>query len=381
VGGKSTGDDFIAHPIAIWGCDRLGYPGASPMRVFSPSEAVMPAIERTRRFLFQSFDLVTYLKLTAVACISEGFSANFNFSSHIHPSTGDVVPSLLSLSDEFLVLLVIAIVAAILAGLFFFYLVNRLRFAFFHCLLQQTTEIRPGWSLHRAQAERLFEAGLIIWAIFLVLATIVVVPFILEFWRVFQSVKSGAHFDLRGFILLVLPFIGIVALLCLIAGTVDVVVHDFILPHMALDDATFREAWRAARAHIGREKGSFFFYLLMRLVLPVIAMLILLISAGIPLIGAFGILMLCAAGFRSLFDGSTLLSSVFGVFFEILFGFVGLIVGLSVAFGLGGPVATWVRNYALLFYGGRYQALGDILSPPPSLPPTPSVDAGVPKIA
>lgn len=351
------------------------------MRAFSPSEAVMPAIERTRRYLFQSFDLVTYLKLTAVACITEGFSANFNFSSHIHPPTGDIVSSLLGLSDELLVLLAIAIVVAILAGLFVFYFVNRLRFAFFHCLLQQTTEIRPGLRLYRAQAERLFEAGLIIWAIFLVLATVVVVPFILEFWRVFQSVKSGVPFDLHGFVLLVLPFIGVVVLLCLLAETVDVVLHDFILPHMALDDASFSDAWRAARARIGREKGTFCIYFFLRVVLPVITMIGLLISAGIPLIGAFGILMLCAAGFRSLFDGSTLLSLVFGVFFEVLFSLVGLAVGLFVAFGLGGPLATWVRNYALLFYGGRYQALGDILAPPtPPKPPSP-VDAGAPKIA
>jgi hypothetical protein len=31
---------------------------------------------------------------------------------------------------------------------------------------------------------------------------------------------------------------------------------------------------------------------------------------------------------------------------------------------LGGPLSTAAREYALLFYGGRYQALGDLLSPP-----------------
>jgi hypothetical protein len=38
-------------------------------------------------------------------------------------------------------------------------------------------------------------------------------------------------------------------------------------------------------------------------------------------------------------------------------------------------VSTAVREYALLFYGGRYQALGDIL-----YPPTPAA-IGAPKFA
>ena len=42
---------------------------------------------------------------------------------------------------------------------------------------------------------------------------------------------------------------------------------------------------------------------------------------------------------------------------------------------LGGPLSTGIREYALMFYGGRYQALGDILSPPPAPRP------GEPQIA
>jgi hypothetical protein len=33
---------------------------------------------------------------------------------------------------------------------------------------------------------------------------------------------------------------------------------------------------------------------------------------------------------------------------------------------LGGPLSTGLREYALIFYGGRYQALGNILYPPPA---------------
>ena len=40
------------------------------MRAFSASQAVSPAIERTKRYLFGEFEFTTYLKLAAVACIS-----------------------------------------------------------------------------------------------------------------------------------------------------------------------------------------------------------------------------------------------------------------------------------------------------------------------
>jgi hypothetical protein len=57
---------------------------------------------------------------------------------------------------------------------------------------------------------------------------------------------------------------------------------------------------------------------------------------------------------------------VFHTVFQILFTVLGVAVGLIVEFGLGGPVATWVRSYALLYYGGRYKVLGEQLSHPPA---------------
>ena len=53
------------------------------MNVFSATQAISPAIDRTKRYLFHPFKLGTYLKLSLVACLTEGgssgFNSNFNF--------------------------------------------------------------------------------------------------------------------------------------------------------------------------------------------------------------------------------------------------------------------------------------------------------------
>jgi hypothetical protein len=75
---------------------------------------------------------------------------------------------------------------------------------------------------------------------------------------------SGIALDSRSFFLLVL------------AGVVtDLILRDWILPHFALDNATAGEAWSRVWARIMAEKRQFFVYALLRVVLPLIAMVAL----------------------------------------------------------------------------------------------------------
>jgi hypothetical protein len=340
------------------------------MIALSATQAISPAIDRTKNYLFRPFKLSTYLKLATVACLTEGGSSGFNsnFPSGNH---GSSIPSSFpsfNLSSEVIALIVIGVLVCIAIGLYLSYLICRLRFAYFHCLAHQIKEIRPGWRLYRTQGMRYFIASIIIGLSFLFVLVLVALPFVFGFIRLYQSSQSGEPYSVGGFFLLLLPCIGIVICLCLVAYAVNAVLHDFILPHMALENLTVLQSWAAAWPRIRVEKGSFALYLLMRAILPFAAYIGLVIVMIIPMVIVIGILVLTGVGFHAAFEGATGVIAFIGIFIEVVLGIIGLSFMLILGFGLGGPIATWIRNYALLFYGGRYQVLGNILSPPPPAP-------------
>ena len=342
------------------------------MNVFSATQAISPAIDRTKRYLFHPFKLGTYLKLSLVACLTEGgssgFNSNFNLPSSNHTSSSlSSFPSF-NLSSEVIVLIVIGVLVCIAIGIYLSYLICRLRFAYFHCLAHQTKEIRPGWRLYRTQGMRYFIASIIIGLSFLFVLVLVALPFVFGFYKLYMSDQAGEPFNVGVFLLLLLPCIGIVICLCLAAYVVNAVLRDFILPHMALENLTVLQSWAAAKTRIMAEKGSFAMYLLMRAIVPMAAYIAAFIVMIIPLVIVFGILVLTGVGIYSAFESTTGVIAFIGIFIEVVLVLIGIVFGLVVAISLGGPIATWIRNYALLFYGGRYQALGEILSPPQPAP-------------
>ena len=58
-------------------------------------------------------------------------------------------------------------------------------------------------------------------------------------------------------------------------------------------------------------------------------------------------------------------AAVAGILLQAFFGVLAFGFALLASICLGGPLSTGVREYALIFYGSRYQALGNLLYPPP----------------
>ena len=342
------------------------------MRVLSAADAISPAVQRTKEFLFRPFKWGTYLKLCIVAVITEGISANSRLGEHggggahgAHTAHG---PMMTSIPPAMIAGIIAAVLAAIVIGLVIFYLVTRLRFAFFDCLVNKTKEIRPGWHIYRDQANRFFKLNLMICFLFLAVVVLIAMPFAAGFFRLFHSIPPGGHPNIAMLVSLALPLIPIFFLLVLAVFAADMILRDFMLPHYALDNASSGEAWKEVVAHIKAEKGQFFVYALLRVLLPIVAVTLLFIVLIIPTLVLVGSVAALELGVHSAFAGTSGLAAFFGIFVQAFFGVVVVAFAVLISIILGGPISAGIRNYSLVFYGGRYQALGDALYPPPPPP-------------
>jgi hypothetical protein len=346
------------------------------MRAISAIDSVSLSMQRTRDFLFRPFSWGAYLKLGLVAIVTEGLGANLHSSAHNGQSSGHgpMIYSPFSLPPEWIAAIVAAVLAIVVLSIVAFYLITRLRFAYFHCLVHNTREIAPGWRLYRSPAARFFWLNLGVGFLFTLLVVLIALPFAAGFWRLFREISQGGQPDIGLILALVLPLIPVILLLVVAGILTDLILRDWMLPHYALEDATAAEAWSSVWARILAEKRQFFVYALLRVVLPTIAMaglFIVLLIPGLILAGSLGAI---EYGIHSAFADATGASAVAGIALEVFFGVVAFGLALLASICLGGPVSTGLREYALIFYGGRYQALGDLLYPspqPPALPGAP----------
>jgi len=277
---------------------------------------------------------------------------------------------------QWIAAIVAVVIVAIIVSVVIFYLVTRLRFAFFHCLIHNTKEIRPGWEFYRAQALRFFWLNLGVGFCFLLLVGLISIPFVAGFWRLFHETPPGGQPDMGLLFSLILPLIPIILLLLLVGVAADVILRDWMLPHFALEDASAGEAWEEVWARIRAEQRQFLVYGLLRLILPVIAMIALFVVLLIPGLMLAGVVAAFEYGIHSAFADATGASAFAGVALEVFFGIIAFGFLLLASICLGGPISTAVREYAITFYGGRYQALGEILDPPSAAPMTFHTETG-----
>ena len=337
------------------------------MRAISAADSVSLDIQRTRDFLFRPFNWGTYLKLGLVAIITEGLGSNLHSSSHSgQPGVHGPVFTSPSLLVPVVVAAIFALALAAVIMLTVIYLVTRLRFAYFHCLIHNVKEIRPGWRFYREPATRFFWMNVGVGFCFLLAVALLMLPFVSGFVRLFHESQRGGPLDVGLLMSLVLPLIPILFLVALAGIALDVILRDWMLPHYALENASAGEAWAQAWAHMKAEKRQFFVYALLRLVLPIVALVALFIVLLLPGLALAGSLAFVELGLHSAFADSAGGSAVVGKLLEVFFGVLAFGFTVLGSICLGGPLSTGLREYALVFYGGRYRELGDALYPPVS---------------
>jgi hypothetical protein len=340
------------------------------MQILSAAEAISPALNRTKRLLFQPFRWGTFLKLCAVAVLTEGFSGNYRFNNSSSAPPASASSTMFTLNPNWVVGFAAIAVSAVILGFVLLYLVVRLRFALFNCLIHQTRWIRPGWNMYREQAQRFYLLSIGVGIVFLAAAVAALLPFANGFFRLFKEGRLVVHTDWAALIPLVLQLAPVLLALMLAALAIDVILRDFMLPHIALENATVGDAWSAVVERIATEKGSFVLYAFLRIVLPMVAYIGLFIVLVIPMFLVFLVPGALIAAIHAVTVNASAGVAAVGIFFEVVLGVALVALGVLLAIACGGPLCVAIRNYALVFYGGRYKALGDILYPPAPVQPT-----------
>ena len=334
------------------------------MHLISAVDSVSPAIERTKDLLFRPFKWGSFLKLGLVAIVTEGIGNNSHSGSHGGHGTGPGAGGFPAFhpTPEVIAAVVAALLLAFVLAMAVFYLITRLRFAFFHCLIHNTREIGPGWRQYGTQATRFFWLNVVVGFCFALLLILVALPFAAGFWHLFQESQQGGSLNVGLLISLVLPLIPIILLLVLAGIAVDLVLRDGMMPHYALEDASAGEAWRQVKSRILAEKRQFLVYAVLRVILPTIAMIGIFFVLLLPGLGVAAAFAAIELGLHSMFADASGTSVVVGILLQVFFGVIAFGILLLASICLGGPVSTAIREYALVFYGGRYQTLGEILS-------------------
>jgi hypothetical protein len=336
------------------------------MRVLSASEAIGPAIDRTKAVLFQPFRVGRSWKLAATAYLSVMglFFIPTPLAILFSPARGGAF-------GAFPWLFAVGIGITFSAVMFlFFYIGSRLQFVLFAIVLERKEMVAPLWARYGARVWRWLGLKLVL---SLAACFVFGVP-IVYFFRSFlanlpiqpgqppSSQMVGSLLLLYTFILL--PFFAVMLLSSLLS--------DFVLPSIALEDATLSDALGRFLQLVKTEPLPMLAFIGFKVLLAiagVIAMEVALIIAEI--VGAIPLGLLAFVGWY-LFRSSGLIGHTLMIAGAITLGLVLIAFLIYISLLVIGCMHTFFQAYALYFLGGRYPLLGDLLEPPsPGVPPEP----------
>ena len=266
---------------------------------------------------------------------------------------------------QFVGLIVVAIFALIILSVVFLYINSVFRFILFDSVLRRECSIGGGWSKWRRAGGRFFLWQIVFQiAVWLFLALLVGVPLALAF-------AAGWMTDLRqhiarlviGGILLV----GLFVVFALAAAVVQVLAKDFLVPLIALENLDFADGWHRLLGMIGREKGRYAVYLLLKLVLAIAAGILFSILAIVPILFVVvPAVIAVVAGSAAGMGWNVTTISLAIIFGSLLFFLLIYLVALVCV-----PATVFFPAYAMYFLAARYPILDALLHPAPEMPAVP----------
>jgi len=340
------------------------------MRILSATEAVSPAIARTKLVLFKPFRFGRTWKLSAtseIAMQGTNFFPLLLFVLFFLPSIHRAAPAAWITWGAAFGSLLLTVLGAVL-----FILLSHLQFAFFDIVANRGEFVAPAWRkyslLHRRWTNFKMIAGTC-------LTAVIGIPLVIVIHRAFVVSTTGTKYQPGP----AAPFAFFLFFIAIYGGIILVflsfsLLNDFMMPPIALEDASIAQAWQWVWRQICVEPGQFALYALLKIVLGFVALMAVGIIFEIVYL-LLGLLFLAvgaaAAAFLQHVNAPQILITGLVIAFVCCL-FVPFLI--YVRFGLGGIAITFLEAYKLYFLGGRYPPLGDLLdrstpAPEPYTPP------------
>lgn len=329
------------------------------MRPLSATEAITPAIQRTRDVLFRSLPKGRSWKLCATAYVCRMGTLFFPFPliylvflPAVARSAGNAAAA------GFTALLL----AATVLFTWIFFLCSRLQFAFFDIVVNRGEFVAPAWRKYGPQSPPWAWLKLLFGCLATLACGLPLAAYIRHLVPLFREMQANPRVQAPPqFMAAIFAGYGLFILIFGSAYLVSSLVADFVLPSLALENTGIPEGLRRMKELISQEPGEFFLYVLLKCVLAfagymglIIAWEIVLLLSTAILAGiafAIGFLLHLAGVPHGLLISAGIILAVvwylFQVFGVLVYGF--------------GSMFTFLEAYPLYFLGGRYPLLGDLL--------------------
>ena len=336
------------------------------MRILSAVDAISPAWEHTRRLLFARRDWRLLLKIGAVAFFAEVGGCSSSFNGPMRQSHG-VPPAFVA---ALMALAVVIGIAAFVIFLAFFYLSSRLQFTLFDIVLRSDTTVAPIWRRYGGITWRWMGLKFLFFLAALICILPLLIPVILRFIHTVGT-TGGQLADPAGFFVTLFGFIASIFLIVIVISVCYILLRDFGLPSMAMENTSLGLTVGRIFRHIRAEPGQVALYILMHFLMRIagafVGYFVIGIATLIALIPFGGAALALWAGLHNAgTNGHIAMIAGWVVLGIVLFA---LIVIASIM--LFGYLFTFFQAYALYFLGGRYPMLGAYLDSamPPIVPP------------
>jgi len=329
------------------------------MNTLSASECIGPAWERTKQILFERRRFGLYFKLALCAVLAEGASllslpnfAGFR-SGTSHPTAAKSALAMAAVSGFFIFAVFIFTTILFLFG-------SRMQLVMVDVVATKQTEILPLWRKHGAPVWRWMGLKLLPSLLFYVVVVIATLHYTRGIAARMRPTVPGQLPP--GFFPAFLQFFLVIGFVSLCVFAIYWLLRDFVMPFLALENASLATALERGMAVVRDEPGQVVLYMLLRVVLFIafaIGGYIVYFVAALLALVPMGLL---GAAFYLLVHKSPMSSVLLGI--GLFAGMCVLIAWLFfVMFLVAGFIFTFFQAYALYFLGGRYQLLGEILEP------------------